>query len=182
MAAEGKFMKIQPTPEVMHALELCISDRTKPVLLANERFIPYLIAGLGLAKLRDDLPIELREFNETMHAECFAQLAAFEPAHAVLQGNPAVVAALETVAQTGLAQEAREMAQTALSALSQKFGVHVRRPTSEEDQPTQKHVMLSYQWSSQSTIIAVNDSLVARGYLTWLDVSSSSLAPSQWES
>ena len=57
MAAEGKFMKIQPTPEVMHALELCISDRTKPVLMANERFIPYLIAGLGLAKLRDDLPM-----------------------------------------------------------------------------------------------------------------------------
>ena len=50
-------MKIQPTPEVMHALELCISDRTKPVLMANERFIPYLIAGLGLAKLRDDLPM-----------------------------------------------------------------------------------------------------------------------------
>ena len=167
-------MKIQPTPEVMHALELCISDRTKPVLMANKRFIPYLIEGLQLAQLRerDDLPVELREWNEAMHAECFAQLVAFEPAHAVLQGNPAVVAALETAAQTGLTPEAREMAQTALSALSQKFGVHVRRPTSEEDQPTQKHVMLSYQWSSQSTIIAVNDSLVARGYLTWLDVTA----------
>ena len=123
MAAEGKFMKIQPTPEVMHALELCISDRTKPVLMANERFIPYLIAGLGLAKLRDDLPIELREFNETMHAECFAQLAAFEPAHAVLQGNPAVVAALETVAQTGLASnrglEANERRHASIGELEQ---------------------------------------------------------------
>ena len=32
--------------------------------------------------------------------------------------------------------------------------------------------MLSYQWDAQGTIHRVNDSLMARGYLTWFDLTN----------
>ena len=32
--------------------------------------------------------------------------------------------------------------------------------------------MLSYQWDAQGTIHRVNESLMARGYLTWFDLTN----------
>jgi hypothetical protein len=32
--------------------------------------------------------------------------------------------------------------------------------------------MLSYQWHAQATIHRVNESLMARGYLTWFDLNN----------
>ena len=34
----------------------------------------------------------------------------------------------------------------------------------------QKHIMLSYQWDSQPTVIRINESLKRRGYITWFDL------------
>ena len=34
------------SPDNFLALELCISDANKPLLLANSEFIPYLVMGL----------------------------------------------------------------------------------------------------------------------------------------
>ena len=59
---------------------------------------------------------------------------------------------------------AREQAAAALVALSDKKLVM----TTEG----QKHVMLSYQWSTQSTIARLNESLIARGYVTWFDLTN----------
>ena len=39
----------------------------------------------------------------------------------------------------------------------------------EHDVVVAQHVMLSYEWSSQSVIVRINDSLKWRGYVTWLD-------------
>lgn len=40
----------KPTSDYMQALELCISDRHKPLLLSNSAFFPYLINGLFLVR------------------------------------------------------------------------------------------------------------------------------------
>ena len=32
--------------------------------------------------------------------------------------------------------------------------------------------MLSYQWDAQGTIHRINESLMARGYLTWFDLTN----------
>ena len=36
----------------------------------------------------------------------------------------------------------------------------------------QLHVMLSYQWDHQSTIMRANESLLRRGYETWFDLTN----------
>ena len=40
----------------------------------------------------------------------------------------------------------------------------------EDEAVAAEHVMLSYEWSSQSVIVRINESLNRRGYVTWLDV------------
>ena len=60
-------MNLKPTPEVMHAIELCVSDRNKGLLLKHPGFIEYLQQGLAP---REDLTIGLQQFNQCMHAEC----------------------------------------------------------------------------------------------------------------
>ena len=38
----------KPTADTLMMVELCISDRNKPMLLANQSFIPYLVDALLL--------------------------------------------------------------------------------------------------------------------------------------
>ena len=72
--------------------------------------------------------------------------------------------ALETVATHGLTEAARELAAAALSALSDK-----KLTMAVEGQ---KHVMLSYQWDAQAIIQRTNQSLIARDYVTWFDLTN----------
>ena len=44
----GKLSK--PTSSTIMAVELCISDRNKPLLLANSAFIPYVVDALLLVR------------------------------------------------------------------------------------------------------------------------------------
>ena len=107
---------------------------------------------------------ELKAWCQEHHAECLAQLAVFQPAHEALRQDPSVVKALEAVAEAGLCAEARQFAQAALLALSDKeLHVHV---------DGQQHIMLSYQWSHQQTIERINESLIGRGYVTWFDLTN----------
>ena len=78
---------------------------------------------------------ELKSWCQQHHAECLAQLAAFEPARETLRAEPSVIPALEVVAEGGLSEEARKFAEAALLALSDKE-LH-------NDAEGQKHVMLS---------------------------------------
>ena len=78
---------------------------------------------------------ELKSWCQQHHAECLAQLAVFAPARETLRADPSVIPALEAVAEGGLTAEARQFAEAALLALSDKE-LHI-----EAD--GQKHVMLS---------------------------------------
>jgi hypothetical protein len=137
--AVGYWGTIQPTADSIQALELSISDRNKPLLLANKEFIPYLVDALLLdsdhprAGMEEDLKIWCQDH----HVECLAQLAVYEPAREALLQDPTVLPALRAVAEAGLSAEARELAGAALLALSDK--------KLEMVMEGQKHVMLSYQ-------------------------------------
>ena len=64
-----------------------------------------------------------------------------------------------------MSAEARRFADAALLALSDKKLEMVM-------EGEQKHVMLSYQWDAQTTIQRMNASLLARGYITWFDLTN----------
>ena len=78
---------------------------------------------------------ELKSWCQQHHAECLAQLAVYAPARDTLRADPSVIPALEAVAEGGLTAEARQFAEAALLALSEKE-LH-------SDAEGQKHVMLS---------------------------------------
>ena len=46
--AVGMNANSKPTADYVQVVELCISDKTKPLLLANPAFIPYLVDALLL--------------------------------------------------------------------------------------------------------------------------------------
>ena len=110
------------------------------------------------------LPGEKKAWLQQMHCECLAQLAVFEPAREPLRQDPSVVPALEAVAEGGLSAEARQYAQAALLALSDK--------ELRADVDGQQHIMLSYQWNKQATVQRMNESLIGRGYVTWFDLTN----------
>ena len=41
----------KPSPELIQAVELCVSDLNKPLLLKNSKFLPYLVDGLLLVRI-----------------------------------------------------------------------------------------------------------------------------------
>ena len=126
------------TADYVMAVELCISDRTKPLLLANPAFIPYLVDALLLdpAHPRAGMKPELKAWCQTTHAECLAQIAVFQPdGREALRQDPSVRDALRCVAESGLTDEAQHHAESALLALSDTVLV--------KTEEGQKHVMLS---------------------------------------
>ena len=135
--ADGYYRNQKPTADSIMALELCISDANKPLLLAHRDFLPYLVDALLLDPdhPRADMKPELKSWCQQHHAECLAQLAVFAPARETLRADPSVMPALEAVAEGGLTAEARQFAEAALLALSEKE-LHI-------DAEGQKHVMLS---------------------------------------
>ena len=135
--ADGYYRNQKPTADSIMALELCISDSNKPLLLAHRDFLPYVVDALLLdaGHPRADMKPELKSWCQQHHAECLAQLAVFAPARETLRADPSVIPALEAVAEGGLTAEARQFAEAALLALSEKE-LHI-------DAEGQKHVMLS---------------------------------------
>ena len=139
--AAGMFAAIhmKPTADTIFALELCVSDANKPLLLANTEFVPYLIDALLLDPKhpRAGMEEEDKIWCQEHHVECLAQLAVYEPAREALRQDPTVLPALRAVVEAGLSAAARELAGAALLALSDK--------KLEMAIEGQKHVMLSYQ-------------------------------------
>ena len=165
--AVGWHANAKPTADTIMALELCVSDENKPLLLANPDFIPYLVDALLLDAdhPRAGMKPELKSWCQTHHAECLAQLAVFEPGSEALRQDPSVVPALQVVADSGLSTEARRFAQAALLALGDK-----KQPEMMVQEGEQTHVMLSYQWDNQATVKRINASLISRGFETWFDL------------
>ena len=135
--ADGLYQNVKPTADAIMALELCVSDSNKPLLLAHRDFLPYVVDALLLDAdhPRAGMKPELKSWCQQHHAECLAQLAVFAPARETLRADPSVIPALEAVAEGGLTAEARQFAEAALLALSEKE-LHI-------DAEGQKHVMLS---------------------------------------
>ena len=192
----------KPTSSTIMAVELCISDKNKPLLLANSAFVPYVVDALLLVRgevkhvsvlarvsatrrfgpcpllttvvlhvfeqdpqhPRAGMQEDLKAWCQQHHCEALAQLAVHEGSREAMLRDGSVVPALETVATRGLTEAARELATAALSALSDK-----KLTMAVEGQ---KHVMLSYQWDAQATIQRTNQSLIARGYVTWFDLTN----------
>ena len=48
--AVGFYTTTKPTSSTIMAVELCISDKNKPLLLANSAFIPYVVDALLLVR------------------------------------------------------------------------------------------------------------------------------------
>ena len=48
--AVGFFKASKPTSSTIMVVELCISDKNKPLLLANSAFIPYVVDALLLVR------------------------------------------------------------------------------------------------------------------------------------
>ena len=138
--ADGYYRNQKPNADNIMAVELCVSDSNKPLLLANRDFLPYVVDALLLDAdhPRAGMKPELKSWCQQHHAECLAQLAMFAPARETLRANPSVIAGLEAVAEGGLTAEARQFAEAALLALSDKE-LHVAAEG-------QKHVMLSCEW------------------------------------
>eukprot|EP01052_Picozoa_sp_SAG31_P031329 SAG31_NODE_3308_length_4437_cov_1.922314_2_plen_114_part_00 len=99
-----------------------------------------------------------------MHCECLAQLALFPAGREALLANPAVADALQSIVKCSLHPFAREMAEVALVALC---GKELQTNSSE-----QLHIMISYQWKHQTTMVRINKSLLDRGYSTWFDLTN----------
>jgi hypothetical protein len=93
--------------------------------------------------------------------------------------------ALQHVATEGWDDEAQRHAQAALAALSdhrqpdRDAAAAGHSPAANDAAAAaaavaaghvQKHVMMSYSWSSQPTVQRINEALLQRGYLTWFDV------------
>jgi hypothetical protein len=135
--AAGFYRSITPNADAIMALELCISDANKPLLLAHRGFLPYVVDALLLDAdhPRADMKPELKSWCQQHHAECLAQLAVFAPTRETLRADPSVIPALEAVAEGGLSGEARKFAEAALLALSDKE-LH-------DAAEGQEHVMLS---------------------------------------
>ena len=124
-----------------------MSDKNKALLIANERFIPYLVDALLLdpEHPRAGMTAELKVWCQQHHVEALAQLAMYDASREALLRDGSVVPALRAVAETGLSECARELAAAALTALSDK--------KLEMATEGQKHVMLSYQWDVQVRIL-----------------------------
>jgi hypothetical protein len=157
----------KPTADNIFTAQLCLSDLNKPLLLANSRFLPFVVDALLLDPdhPRAGMKEELKIWCQEHHCEALLQLAVHEDSREALRRDQSVVPALEAVAQTGMSQVARERAAAALVALSDKALVMLA-------EGSQKHVMLSYQWDAQSAIVRLNESLIARGYVTWFDLTN----------
>eukprot|EP01052_Picozoa_sp_SAG31_P001966 SAG31_NODE_66_length_28567_cov_30.222698_7_plen_413_part_00 len=164
--AFGYYQTLKPSADTISALELSISDMNKTLLLRNKLFIPYLVDALLLDPKhpRAGMEEEHRIWCQDHHIECLAQLAVYEPAREVLRQDPTVLPALQAVSESGLSVKARELAGAALLALSdRKLKIVI------EGQKHYKHIMLSYNWPDQPTVIRINESLQRRKYITWLD-------------
>eukprot|EP01043_Picozoa_sp_COSAG02_P023040 COSAG02_NODE_1218_length_13814_cov_250.988844_7_plen_559_part_00 len=161
-------------------LSLSVSDRHKPLLLNNSTTIPHLILNLFLdqdhpkglrakevlqSEVATPTPIEVQQLYQEKYANALHHIALWEPGRAALLRDPAVTTALDAVAKQGMTEQAKEHARGALIALQ---GI-----AKQDGEIVPNHIMLSYNWSDQETIMRVNNSLKRRKYITWIDMEQS---------
>ena len=109
------------------------------MLVKCDALIPTLLDALFLdpEHPRKDMDEALRAGIQRDGAECFLQLALFEPGKELLEQNPEALDALRLLTDEGLTKEAREHASGALVAVEGLAPGPVPTPGD------QKHIMMS---------------------------------------
>ena len=156
---------------------LAVSDLNKELLLSSEGLIPLLIDSLLLDQdhPRRDNPAALGKTDwegakgpvQRDFAEVLAQLAVFPPGREALLQDPSVRGALAQVAEEGYTEEARNFAEAALLALSDRQPIDTDQGGRARAQRRQ-HIMISCV-QPPSTLL----SAAARLHPVWLLVPNS---------
>ncbi len=139
--------------------------------------------------------------NIAVGSQAILQLAVYETSREALLRDNSAIAALEAVVKDGLSKASRETAAAALAALANKEtaigldgpkhvmlsyceGLHWtatprRKTTVEHTWRFMVHhccdesvLVYADQWDVQATIARLNESLIARGYATWFDLTN----------
>ena len=115
------------------------------------------------------------------------QLALFGPASEQVRSHALCMESLRRLAkggEEGTSKVTVEMAAKALFQLTNERGQNVRHKSIANvvmeasggkinvESPAQQHLMMSYNWDHQSTVLRVTKSLKARGFHVWIDVES----------
>ena len=119
---------------------LCVADVNKAMLVQCDVLIPTLLDALFLdpENPRKDMDEKLRAGIQRDGAECFLQLALFEPGKELLVQHAEALDALRALADgSALTDEARLSASSALAA------VEGPAPGPGPDPGDEKHVMVS---------------------------------------
>ena len=157
-------------------LHLCISDSNKELLCScGELTVSLLVSACFLEPdhPRKDAADSEKGPVQIVAAECFLQLAAYEPGRALLQQAPAAMETLRALADGGkaLSEECKQKAHSALLAIE---GRVAREPeptqTGDGGDDTDGWVMISYQWDVQATMKRVVSSLQRRKFNVWFDI------------
>eukprot|EP01043_Picozoa_sp_COSAG02_P061294 COSAG02_NODE_8208_length_2658_cov_2.339586_1_plen_578_part_00 len=154
-------------------LEISISDQHKLLLLRCSSLWAYATLclfvdvdnhprGPNATPPSQPIPEEMQAIWQRDAAEALLQLALFDAGRVAMREQVEVIHALEHVAKHGLTADAQSHAEGALIALADK---EIPATNSGE----QKHIMLSYQWDSQPTILRIHKSLCLRNYIVWIE-------------
>ena len=126
-----------------------------------------LSPGLLLAPdhLRKDTDVRIKTIVQRDFAECIQQISLFPPGQAALRAEPAVEEALNTLVEQAWSEEAKDCARGALMQLTDRQQQKQYESVTEDT----RHVMVSYQWSSQAIVKKIVAELQDREYCCWVD-------------
>jgi hypothetical protein len=142
--------------------------------LSCAEFLPLLVEGLLIDPQhpRQAIDATVRTRIQRDFAECMQQLSLFPPGCAALRAAPHVVDTLRQLCDRAFGDAAADCARGALMQLTNLSDDESgpARTAKLETSASQSHVMMSYQWDSQSTVKRIVAELKRRQYLVWLDV------------
>jgi hypothetical protein len=162
---------VLPPSFIRCVVQLCISDANKTLLLQSPEPIKLITEALLLdpQHIRNhgalDQSEDIKGAIQRDAAECFMQLALFEPGREMLQKDAAVIDSLRTLKDKALTEEASRFAEGALMALLPEEAAASRAVDTDA-----LHVMMSYQWDVQPTVERIVAELQGRGHAVWLDL------------
>ena len=176
----------QPTAHMCRpVLNLCVSDHNKTLLIQSPALIPLLLEMLLLDPTHQrqtdgTMPDAVKAAVQADAAECFMQIAVFEPqGRELLQGEAAAMDALRALAGGQAATSTAQIsAHGALMAIQGKAALATSCDELYGAEEVESHVMMSYAWHCQVTITRIVRSLQSRGYRLWFDLDVSHCRPS----
>ena len=176
----GGIMMISPAWSYA-MLNLNVSDKHKQILLTIPSFVPSLVDGLLLDPHNPRTTQanwgHVSKIVQRCYAECFHQLALFEPGREALLHHPEVRDSLRAVVSSGWTPESRVFAQGALMALDEggdraagTGGRFAGAGGGSNCQASKEHLMFSYNWDHQAVILRIVAEVKSRGFACWVDV------------